>query len=182
MSMSRRIILIGLTLPLLSACGELRQELGFGRNVPDEFAVVDRAPLSLPPDYTLRPPRPGASRPQEVGSDRQASEVVLGGKSGKGQTAPSASEQAIIEASGGSKADPNIRETVDRETAQKVVADEHLVKELLNWSGEPKKAPATTVDPAAEAERIKKANESGEPITTGATPVIEKEKTGWLGL
>ncbi|MDD4617200.1 MAG: DUF3035 domain-containing protein [Alphaproteobacteria bacterium] len=182
MSLSRRIILLGLTLPLLSACGEVRQELGFGRNVPDEFAVVDRAPLSIPPDYTLRPPRPGASRPQDIGTDRQASEVVFGSKKGKATSkVSSASEQAILEASGADKADPNIRETVDRETSQKVVADEHLVQKLLNWNSKPE-PPATAVDPVAEADRIKKAKENNEPITTGATPVIEKEKTGWLGL
>ena len=33
---------------------------------PDEFAVYQRAPLSLPPNYNLRPPSPGENRPQSV--------------------------------------------------------------------------------------------------------------------
>ena len=34
-----------------------------GKRSPDEFAVVRRAPLILPPDYGLRPPRPGETGP-----------------------------------------------------------------------------------------------------------------------
>ena len=33
--------------------------------MPDEFAVESRAPLTVPPDFDLRPPEPGAPRPQE---------------------------------------------------------------------------------------------------------------------
>ena len=35
-------------------------EFGPGQAPPDEFQVVRRAPLILPPDYSLRPPEPGA--------------------------------------------------------------------------------------------------------------------------
>ena len=49
----------------LSACSEVRRTLGYEKQPPDEFQVVQRAPLSLPPDYKLRPPTPGAVRPQE---------------------------------------------------------------------------------------------------------------------
>ena len=40
---------------LLSGCGESRfgNILGFEKSAPDEFAVVKRAPLSLPPGWTL---------------------------------------------------------------------------------------------------------------------------------
>jgi hypothetical protein len=39
----------------LSACGKnLQEDLGLVKKAPDEFAVVTRAPLSVPPDYTLR--------------------------------------------------------------------------------------------------------------------------------
>ena len=33
------------------------------KRAPDEFAVVRRAPLIVPPDFDLRPPDPGAPRP-----------------------------------------------------------------------------------------------------------------------
>lgn len=49
-----------------AACGEgLKQDLGLSKQAPDEFAVVRNAPLSLPPNFNLRPPKPG-----EVGDGR----------------------------------------------------------------------------------------------------------------
>jgi len=43
---------------------------------PDEFAVESRAPLTMPPDFNLRPPQPGALGPQEKTSDQQARQVI----------------------------------------------------------------------------------------------------------
>ncbi len=43
---------------------------------PDEFAVESRAPLTIPPDFDLRPPQPGAPRPQEKSSDQLARQVM----------------------------------------------------------------------------------------------------------
>ena len=57
----------------LSACDSAKKQLGIERQAPDEFAVVKRAPLAMPPDYTLRPPTPGAQRPQEQTTDKQGS-------------------------------------------------------------------------------------------------------------
>lgn len=181
MSLLRTIVLFGVSAVFLTACGEIREDLGLGRNAPDEFAVVDRAPLAMPPDYGLRPPRPGAPRPQDVDVNRQASAIILGSGGSASASAPSKGERALLEASGAMEADPKIRETVERETAQKVVASDHLVQKLMDWSGEDEK-PATTVDAAAEAERLKKAKEENLPINSGATPVIEKQSSGWLGL
>jgi hypothetical protein len=180
MSLSRSIFLLGVAALFLTACGEVRESLGLGRNPPDEFAVVERPPLSMPPDFGLRPPRPGAPRPQDVGTDQQAQAALFGAKSSSGAKAPSVGEKAILEASGASKVDPNIREVVDRESAQRVVASPHLVQRLLDWNGD--RRSGTIVDAGAESERIKKAQESDQPVNTGATPVIEKQKSGWLGL
>ena len=44
---------------------------------PDEFAVYSRAPLSLPPDFGLRPPRPGVTRPQTVMPRNEAKKALL---------------------------------------------------------------------------------------------------------
>ncbi len=180
MSLSRSFVLLGIAAMSLAACGEMRQSLGLGRNPPDEFAVVDRPPLSMPPDYGLRPPRPGAPRPQAIEADQQAQAALFEKKGAAQGKAPSAAEKALLESSGAVKADPNIREVVNRESAQKTVASEHLVRQLLSWDSE--KKPGTIVDAKAEAERLKNAKEKNEPLNAGATPVIEKQKSGWLGL
>src|ERR1700749_573834 len=47
----------------LGACSDgmsgVRAALGITKEAPDEFGVISRAPLSMPPDYTLRPPQIG---------------------------------------------------------------------------------------------------------------------------
>ncbi len=180
MSSPRLLCLLGLTLLALTACGETRQDLGLGRSVPDEFAVVERPPLSMPPDFSLRPPRPGAPRPQNVEASQQASDIVFNGNAPAPAGNVSEGEQALLAQAGAAKADPSIRDTVDREASQKVVASPHLVDQLTDWGDDQK--PAPTVDAAAEAARIKQAQTNGQPVNAGATPVIEKQDSGWLGM
>jgi hypothetical protein len=63
-------------LVLLSGCSDFRVALGMDRVGPDEFAVESRAPLTIPPDFDLRPPQPGAPRPQDVTSAERARRVI----------------------------------------------------------------------------------------------------------
>ncbi|RKK04340.1 DUF3035 domain-containing protein, partial [Teichococcus wenyumeiae] len=67
-----------LLLPLLAGCGQdTARTLGFTRDAPDEFSVVTRAPLSLPPSLGNLPvPRPGSTRPQEL-TGAAAGEAIL---------------------------------------------------------------------------------------------------------
>jgi hypothetical protein len=64
-------------LPLsLGACSNFKQIIGIEKSSPDEFAVESRAPLTVPPDFGLRPPAPGAPRPQEVSAANKAQTAV----------------------------------------------------------------------------------------------------------
>lgn len=63
-------------LVLLPGCSDFRVALGIDRVGPDEFAVESRAPLTIPPDFDLRPPQPGAPRPQDVTSAERARRVI----------------------------------------------------------------------------------------------------------
>jgi len=181
--MKRLTLLTALSVTvILSGCGGVSDSLGFGRNPPDEFAVVDRPPLSLPPDYTLRPPKPGAPRPQEINMTQRAGTVLFGenAKASEGDSSKSVTENSLLEAIGAAKSEPNIRETIDREASQKVVGTRHLVDELLWWKDSA--SDATTVDAAAEKERLDAAKEQGASVNQGATPVIERQKRKFLGL
>ena len=50
----------------MAGCTSTQKALGMNKVVPDEFRVVSKAPLAVPPDYALRPPAPGEPRPQEL--------------------------------------------------------------------------------------------------------------------
>ena len=85
-------------LPLLAACGQdSSRALGFTRDAPDEFTVVTRAPLSMPPVLgQLPPPRqPGGAAADPRGAAMLA--LAPGAARGDGQRGPmTAGEQALV--------------------------------------------------------------------------------------
>ncbi len=59
------ICLMGLA--LLAGCSsQSRTKLGLVKEAPDEFMIISRAPLSLPPDYNLLPVNEGMVNAKEV--------------------------------------------------------------------------------------------------------------------
>ncbi len=90
----------------LTACGGGQKAGVFshGGKGPDEFAVSRQAPLVVPPDFALVPPRPGAPRPQEADSSTQALQAMFGG-----QARRSASETRAVDQAGGDRAATGIR-------------------------------------------------------------------------
>ncbi|HZD26573.1 MAG TPA: DUF3035 domain-containing protein, partial [Alphaproteobacteria bacterium] len=61
----------------LGACSTLKEQVGLTKRPPDEFTVVTKAPLVIPPDFTLRPPAPGAKRPQDIQPDTSARDALM---------------------------------------------------------------------------------------------------------
>lgn len=158
------IFLLLLGVVLLSGCSGAKESLGLERQAPDEFAVVRRAPLSLPPEYNLRPPVPGAPRPQEQVASAQAKAVVLGERAVAAQSVSKA-EGDLLSRVGVEGIDPSIRTKVDAETASRVDKNKPVVKKLLSIGSD--EVPAVIVDPAAEAERLKDGGEGETPSIDG---------------
>jgi hypothetical protein len=156
----------------LGACENAKKELGLTRSPPDEFAVVKRAPLEMPPDFSLRPPEPGTPRPQEQAMTEQAREAVLG--AGKAQPQKPGRSKGEISLLDDAKAryNPDIRQLVDQEATKTERKNEPVVKKLLNI-GKDQLPPATIVDPQAEASRLKTNAAEGKPVTAGKTPTKE---------
>lgn len=164
---------------LLSGCSDTKRVLGLEKQAPDEFAVVARAPLSMPPDFKLRPPAPGAVRPQEGTPRQQARESVLGpnggGTVGLAANGRTAGEVSLLRKAGADKADANIRATIDRELAAMVAADASFSDRILFWRDREQPG-ATLVDATKEAKRIRENQALGEAVTNGETPIIERRQ------
>ncbi len=162
---------------VLSACGEsTKEQLGLGRQVPDEFLVVKRAPLTLPPDYSLRPPAPGAVRPQEKRSDVMARETLLGESRFQKEKDGSfeQDEMSFLKELGVDNASPDIRDIVNREAAQSQVREKPVAERLLGISLGTSKPAGVAVDAPAEARRIQENIIKGQDITEGETPALEE--------
>lgn len=180
--MSTKTALAGVVLAALalSGCDQARKAFGIAKQSPDEFAVVSRAPLSLPPDFDLRPPRPGAKRPQETAPPDAARGALAASATGRSGTAPAGSpaEKALLARAGAENPDPGIRARLDREASVLASGDEGFVDRLIFWRGGDE--PGDVVDPAAEARRLEENAALGKPPTSGRTPRIERRPKGWL--
>ena len=164
----------------LSGCGDARKALGYDKAPPDEFRIVTRAPLSLPPDYALRPPTPGAARPQDQTSPEAARSALLGAPAAR-PAAPagaSAGEAALLAKVGTPRTDPRIRELVDRESTAIADADRSFFDRLVFWQKPPE--PGSVVDPQREAQRLRENQALGRTVTDGDTPTIRRRKKGAL--
>jgi DUF3035 family protein len=166
----------------LTGCEATKQAVGLGKNPPDEFQVVSQAPLSMPPDYNLPAPTPGAPRPQDGSPTVTAENALLAnstaGTSGQPAASQSSGEQALLQTAGATGADPNIRTVVNQEASAETAASEGLLDRLAFWR-EPEPA-GTIVDPTAEQQRLQQNAALGQPITTGATPTIKRRKKALL--
>lgn len=113
-----------------AGCAGVGKALGGGKNPPDEFAIATKAPLVVPPDYALRPPKPGESRPQELSPSERARQVLLGDVSA---SPPTAGEQALLQKAGATVADPNIRDILGAENGGRAEKDRSLANQLMFW-------------------------------------------------
>lgn len=139
---------------MLAGCSNAKEQLGLTRSAPDEFAVVKRAPLEMPPDYGLRPPVPGAPRPQEQNVGEQARETVFGSDQGTRQAAPASGEAALLQEAGAYETDPNIRRVVDRESGIEDNSRKPVAERLFGIKRPGSKDP-NLIDPKKEAARLK---------------------------
>lgn len=163
----------------LSGCGsETRRALGLDKRSPDEFAVVSRAPLTVPPDFRLRPPEQGAPRPQELSTSDQARDAVFGGRVQARRVATTRGEGALLKLAGVDQSVPGIRSIVDRETSVFAREEKTFTDRLVFWR-DPEPT-GTMVDAAAEAKRLRQNQALGKAVTEGDTPKIERRQRALL--
>ncbi|MEX2312082.1 MAG: DUF3035 domain-containing protein [Rhodospirillales bacterium] len=176
---------IGMTLMIalaitLSACESAKKVLSRPKDAPDEFVVYQRPPLSLPPEFSLRPPDQGASGPQAITPSDQARAALLQQSpqiQSQAQNNPNLSDglNAIMAKTGANVADPLIREVVNSETSLLSKEDQRLADKMIFWVDD-KPFEGTVVDAEKEQQRIRENQALGKPITEGETPQVRKAR------
>ena len=175
------VLLTGLGLGLGECSGDVGKMMGFDKAPPDEFRVVSRAPLSIPPEFGLRPPEPGAPRPQESSPTQEAETALLGREARQRQaqqlteerSGKSAGEIALLEKADAFGIERDIRRVVNEESAVLASADDGFIDTLLFWRE--KEQPGTVVDANEEARRLRENQSLGKSATTGDTPMIRRK-------
>ncbi len=178
----RAVAAAGLLLLALSGCSDLKRSLGYEKAPPDEFQVVARAPLAMPPDFNLRPPSPGATRPQEGTTRDQARAALLGERSGVtiSTVGRDSGDMALLTRAGAEQAQPGIRQLVDKESQALAEGSRSFTDKLVFWRKAPEPGDGEQLDAAKEAQRLRENQALGRPVTAGETPRIERRHEGLL--
>jgi Protein of unknown function (DUF3035) len=156
----------------LGACASFKKVTGSEKITPDEFRVVTKAPLVIPPEFNLRPPRPGEARPLELRPDLQARSAVFGVQTGVGS---SDGEKLLIEKMGAQNADPRIREVIDEESGSISHKDEGFANKILKF-GKKDTQIANPVAAEAEAEALRQELKIINNATGGQEVTIQQNK------
>ena len=168
---------------LLSACsGNAKKALGLNKQAPDEFTVVAKAPLVLPPDYNLVPPnemyttasdvRP-QSKPKDIlFKETKAASATPADKTKKSEKYDKTTDKflAMAGATGNNAA---IRKTINKKTNELIEEKQDVVDKIMFWNDTVIDPTAVTVDAAAERKRLQDNNESGKSATDGKTPTVK---------
>ena len=177
----KRLLCALLCLPVLAACSDIKETMGLGRNTPDEFDVVNNPPLTIPPDFTLRPPVRGGQAPANAVPAVSAAASAVGTPIPE-DVASSPGLAAFLTQAGAVNAQPDIRSTIDKESDGVVVKDKTFTDKLMVWKDDPT-APDPTINAQAEADRVKAAEQKGGFISgDGAKFDAPKEKAPLEGL
>lgn len=145
----------------LAACGgskSMRESMGIAAPPPDEFMVVSRAPLELPPDLSaLPPPQPGAPSRVEPDPRAQAQTALMGGEVAVATAAPTAGESALLTAVGAGPQNAAIREQIQQDAAAAPPTRRFGLTSLFGRKiVQDPQAEAERLSPEAEAERLQR--------------------------
>ena len=182
----------------LTACESIRAAAGIDKQPPDEFAVVTKAPLIIPPDYTLRPPKPGAAPLNQI-SPTEAAQAALYSDDPKAVAGAisgnySQGEKLLLAQTGAATASDGIRQQIAADNSNTQSADESFTDQLLfggtNTTGD---AP---LNADAENARLQAAKNGGQAAPAASAPQAagtaqvpnpaqaqqpqKKESGGWL--
>jgi hypothetical protein len=168
----------------VAGCQDIREAVGATKQPPDEFAVTTKAPLIIPPDYKLKPPKPGAPPVNSVPPTAAAQAAlysddpatVAGAISGNYSQA----EKLLLAQTGAAAADDSIRQQIAADNRNMQTADESFTDRLL-FSGPDAASPDAPLDPDAEKARIDASK--NVPVAESASqqaPQQTKSSSGWL--
>jgi Protein of unknown function (DUF3035) len=118
----------------VSGCESIRNFVA-GKEPPDEFAVVTKAPLIIPPDYNLKPPKPGIAPLNQV-SPTQSAEAALYSGDPKAVASTiggtySEAEKMLLAQTGAASASDSIRQQIAADNSNQQSADDSFTDQLL---------------------------------------------------
>ena len=157
---------------LLYGCGWVKEKIGLIKKAPDEYQVYESKPLSVPPNFELRPPSEGA-----IGSEDGNKNILFSDKDKTDEKLTLSDEILLIEV-GEKETKANIRKIINDENNIEEV-DKSIIDQILDFDAvfEVKdNKQSAEINPAEEKDRIEKLEKEGKIIKSANDAVIiEKE-------
>ncbi len=155
--------LVGSAFFICSACSDFKRTIGSEKSSPDEFEVVVRPPLSLPPQFSSRP----------AGKDTDTAAVAASNALGKSKlilNQRQANATSFDDLFAFGQIEEDIRVKVDEETTG--IRFERRLPLQIIFGSLPNVGPV--VDKMAEDARIRRNRMQERAINEGATPAIDE--------
>ena len=172
----KKIILLSLLSFMLVACSgkdkNVAKIIGLEQSKPDEFSISKNVPLTMPPNFSLRPVGEGQIEQRDSRAIRNAKQLFI--KELQQDSQLSSSDIAILSLSNAEKTIPNIRAIVDEESTALAKLDAKLIDKILFWKTPT--PPGTVISASQEQKRINADQALGQPITGEGSYIITREK------
>ncbi len=155
----------------MSGCTTVSKRLGLTKEAPNEFNILTKAPLIVPPEYNLRPPSVGESSEENNYSQQAAREALIGNIDA---AEPSRGESVLLAKAGAPRADQEIRVRIDGQNSVERKTEGFSDRVLFWRNGTPINADGSPLDPEVEARRLK----AIESATGGGQVTISRRPGG----
>tara|TARA_B110000261_G_scaffold78871_1_gene90805 strand:+ start:235 stop:768 length:534 start_codon:yes stop_codon:yes gene_type:complete len=159
----------------LYGCGGVKEKIGLIKRAPDEFQVYESKPLSVPPDFDLRPPVEGDMLTEE------SNEEIIFRNENNTEENLTLSDEILLIAVGEKETKVNIRKIINDDNSIEAL-DKSIIDKILDFDAvfEVKGDELSEeINPAMEKERIEKSKKEDQ-IIKGANDGVIIEKAGSL--
>lgn len=162
------VAIVGLS---MTGCTSVSKRLGLTKEAPNEFNILTKAPLIVPPEYSLRPPRIGESSEENNYSQEAARQALVGDID---DAEPSQGEIILLSKSNAVRANPEIRLVIDGQNSVERKTTGFADRVLFWQNGQVPTLDGTALDPEAEARRLR----AVEAVTGGGQVEISRRPGG----
>jgi len=171
-------------IPLMAACStskNTKQMLGIVKSTPDEFKVVTNPPLSVPPEFSLRPLPEDSARLASVDTKNTTAkfEPASANYAIEGTTE---GESAFLNRMGTGDINPDIKNILESDAEKSEKKEKSFLDKIAGVTGIGSSKESSVVDAKKERERLAKNKDEGKLTTDGETPVVSGDDSGDKGL
>jgi hypothetical protein len=156
----------------LAGCSSTSDILAGGKDAPDEFAIVTKQPLIIPPDFNLHPPRPGAAPTNQLSPTQTAQAALF--SDDPNQIAStihgnySQGEKILLAKAGAANASDSIRQLIAADNKNLEAADTDFTNSLLFGGGGGDADVGHPLDANREEARLKATGTQSRPVAEAA--------------